>query len=682
MANTLNKNGITTGNTVEAYHVTQSIDAFTGAVEYDISLSGSLNVTGSLTSTSFTGSLLGTASNAQTASFVTLAQTASYVEIAQTASYIVTAQTASFVTLAQTASYVENAQTASFVLNAISSSFATTASFATNAVSASYAPDTTFPYTGSALITGSLGVTGSISTSGSNGTINGVFFNRGGGNVSSNISIGATTNFSSSATGGHNFAAGTSALPKNTIGTHNTAIGYRASFNNTTGSFNTAIGVNALFCNTSGSHNIAFGQNAGFFLSGSSSNNIAIGFGSGPSTNTEESNKLYIASGSGVPLIKGDFAAKTVNISGSLAVTGSINNLLISTGGGNVSSNISIGATTNFSSSATGTHNFAAGSGSLSKNTSGTNNTAIGYRTLCNNTEGCNNTAIGFGALYSNTTGCHNTAIGNGALASNTEGNYNTAIGNGALFNNPSGSNNIAFGQNAGKFLSGSSSNNVAIGFGSGPSTNTEESNKLYIASGSGTPLIKGDFAAKTVNISGSLTATSFTGSLYGSLNPRAVGVSVANGTTITGPGSTTPKISTQITIPANTLSTNCILEMVWMSIRLSGTGGIIQSAVYLSTSAGTLGSDYTVGAVLLATGANMASTIKICKVVRDLNKQGTAGLVANAATQYPHDFNIQDTITSFTIDNSSTLYLQFCISSTGISDTSCIRNIRITEYK
>jgi hypothetical protein len=34
------------------------------------------------------------------------------------------------------------------------------------------------------------------------------FFRRGGGHVSTNISIGATTNFSSSATGGNNFAAG------------------------------------------------------------------------------------------------------------------------------------------------------------------------------------------------------------------------------------------------------------------------------------------------------------------------------------------------------------------------------------------------------------------------------------------------------------------------------------------
>jgi hypothetical protein len=110
-------------------------------------ITGSLGVTGSVSSTQgFTGSLLGTASLASTASFVVTAQTASYVLNAQTASYVITAQTASY------------------VLNAVSSSFATTASYALNALSASYAPNTTFPYTGSALITGSLGVTGSISS--------------------------------------------------------------------------------------------------------------------------------------------------------------------------------------------------------------------------------------------------------------------------------------------------------------------------------------------------------------------------------------------------------------------------------------------------------------------------------------------------------------------------------------
>lgn len=48
MAKTLSKTGITTGNTVKAFHVTQSVDAFTGTDAYDIVLSGSLVVTGSL----------------------------------------------------------------------------------------------------------------------------------------------------------------------------------------------------------------------------------------------------------------------------------------------------------------------------------------------------------------------------------------------------------------------------------------------------------------------------------------------------------------------------------------------------------------------------------------------------------------------------------------------------------
>ena len=44
MANTLSKAGITTGGTVETWHVTQSIDAFTEQEAYDIYISGSLYV--------------------------------------------------------------------------------------------------------------------------------------------------------------------------------------------------------------------------------------------------------------------------------------------------------------------------------------------------------------------------------------------------------------------------------------------------------------------------------------------------------------------------------------------------------------------------------------------------------------------------------------------------------------
>jgi hypothetical protein len=47
MANILSKTGITTGQSVDAWHITQSIDAFTKAASYDITLSGSFTLTGS-----------------------------------------------------------------------------------------------------------------------------------------------------------------------------------------------------------------------------------------------------------------------------------------------------------------------------------------------------------------------------------------------------------------------------------------------------------------------------------------------------------------------------------------------------------------------------------------------------------------------------------------------------------
>ena len=63
MALTLSKTGITTGATIQVGHVTQSVDALTGIEAYDIKISGSLNLTGSVASFSgFTGNLTGTAS--------------------------------------------------------------------------------------------------------------------------------------------------------------------------------------------------------------------------------------------------------------------------------------------------------------------------------------------------------------------------------------------------------------------------------------------------------------------------------------------------------------------------------------------------------------------------------------------------------------------------------------------
>jgi len=122
-----------------------------------------------------TGSFVTTSSfNAYTAStntFTQSIQTQVNSLQAATSSYITNSQTGSMSVLsasfAATASFLQGViASASFATSASYALNSTSASFANTAISASYAPDTTFPYTGSALITGSLGVTGSITTTG------------------------------------------------------------------------------------------------------------------------------------------------------------------------------------------------------------------------------------------------------------------------------------------------------------------------------------------------------------------------------------------------------------------------------------------------------------------------------------------------------------------------------------
>lgn len=95
MALTLSKTGIEQNQTINAWHVTQSIDAFAGTVAYDVTLSGSLTLTGSVDSLNgYTGSLLGTASWAEDAVSSSYAVTASHALDAVTASFAITASKA------------------------------------------------------------------------------------------------------------------------------------------------------------------------------------------------------------------------------------------------------------------------------------------------------------------------------------------------------------------------------------------------------------------------------------------------------------------------------------------------------------------------------------------------------------------------------------------------------------
>jgi hypothetical protein len=183
-----------------------------------------------------------------------------------------------------------------------------------------------------------LNLTDATATGSFSGSINGLQIGLGAGSVSTNIAAGVEA-LSSNTTGYNNIALGNEALFANTTGYDNTALGFEALTQNTTGYNNIGQGAQALFTNTtgynnvsighqslygvaSGVSNVALGTEAGYNASGSSSNNIYLGYSAGPSTPVSESNKLYINNTSGTPLIGGDFDTNTVDISGSLNVTG------------------------------------------------------------------------------------------------------------------------------------------------------------------------------------------------------------------------------------------------------------------------------------------------------------------------------------------------------------------------
>ena len=87
MAKILSKSGIGTGTTVQAGHVTQSIDAFTGTDAYDITLSGSLVVTGSITGQPGVVNALTASYAVQALTEITKEVSSSHANFADTASF-------------------------------------------------------------------------------------------------------------------------------------------------------------------------------------------------------------------------------------------------------------------------------------------------------------------------------------------------------------------------------------------------------------------------------------------------------------------------------------------------------------------------------------------------------------------------------------------------------------------
>ena len=271
----------------------------------------------------------------------------------------------------------------------------------------------------------------------------------------------------SNTTGSYNAGFGPTTLRYNTTGTRNIAIGSDASANNTIGGYNVSMGVGALRDNVAGNYSIAIGYQSMMYANNASSAfspaNTAIGFEALMGSSTAANN------------------------------TGQDNTAL---------------GFKSLRNNTTGSRNIAIGSHALNSNTTGMENSTLGQNTLYNNTSGKQNTAIGQEALKGNTSGDENTAVGRMSLIANTTGEGNTALGAYALDANTTGSRNTTLGEQ-----SDVGANNLTNATAIGSEAIVSASNSIQLGDTNVTLVqTSGTISATGANISGTVTATKFSG--------------------------------------------------------------------------------------------------------------------------------------------------------------------------
>ena len=528
MAKNLSNNGIITGQPVEAHHVSQSVNALTGAEAYDISISGSLDVIGSSsfdTATVDNDIIVGGIVSASGAvigdlTYPTTDDIAGYVVVTDGSGSLFLnsgSLSSSFATSASIADYATTAGSTISASYALTANSADIASTATSADTASIA--TTASYVTSSNVDGPLGfdsvqsasfaltasyVEGGFSTTASYVTGSDVV------GIVSTASLALTASYID---------------PTNLTASYiqGTGSGYF------TGSF---VG------DGSGLTNIGAPGFQGQVLVNSNNNTISAPFG------------LFYDTASCGLTVAGTFPSKTaLDVVGRITQRNTNNSsvlgfdslndsytgvrhvaigdfsLLNSTTG---NCNIAIGyasmqcSTTNSNNIAlgvfslqnsTGDQNIAIGHLSLTENTLGDDNIAIGYRAANFATCIQNNVLIGKCVALNTTTACCNTIIGNNSGVALTTGKENTIIGNKSGDLLTAGNQNVIIGAKTGNDLLQGSSGNVLIGYNVQPTGTAPRicNNILKIGNNCGAALIEGVFGTPTtaqLNIRGALTAS------------------------------------------------------------------------------------------------------------------------------------------------------------------------------
>ena len=321
----------------------------------------------------------------------------------------------------------------------------------------------------------------------------------------------------------NNYFIGHQSGMSNTTGLYNLFLGYQSGFSNKTGNSNTFLGYKSGYSNISGSNNVFLGSYSAYsFALGI--NNVFIGDSAGFQSSGADYN-VFIGEGAGKGNTSGDYNTLIGYQAG------------YHTGGSSYTTAIGYQAGYSLSDWQAGTYiGFEAG-----KFNTGRTNVFIGSDAGRSFTTGQDNVCVGKGAGGSNdspfveATGARNVFLGwyagykCGAAATD-----NVIVGAQGFTNSITGNRNVLLGSYAGN-ASAAGSGNVFIGYNAG--MNETNSNKLYIDNSSTTtPLIYGDFAAKTLNLNGKVGVNRTTYSNVSlSVSPAglAYGIYVDAGSTI-----------------------------------------------------------------------------------------------------------------------------------------------------
>lgn len=169
----------------------------------------------------------------------------------------------------------------------------------------------------------------------------------------------------------------------------------------------------------------------------------------------------------------------------------------------------------------------------------------------------------------------------------------------------------------------------------------------------------------KTVN------GNSLVGSGDVSIGPKLLGYSGTVGTSSSG---TSITVSRSLLIPANTLTTNCILDIKWRLFRAIGNSGQMFTRLYINTANNLAGANLISGIITINGGSTQFS----------ITAEKSIGVSTNTL-RYMNTSNgseaVASSLSTLTINRAVDQYLLFTVQAAGTGETATVDLFRVSLY-